>query len=72
MLAPSASRAMSVTMMGDIDLTAMRAYFVKPQAVIAAGFSEDPMHGMSCENFSGSATAKLETMSFVVRTAALR
>ncbi|WP_284268846.1 DUF882 domain-containing protein [Bradyrhizobium iriomotense] len=72
MLAPSASRSMSVTLMGDIDMTAMRAYFVKPQAVIAMGFTDDPMQGMSCDSFSGSATTKLETTSFVVRTAALR
>jgi uncharacterized protein YcbK (DUF882 family) len=72
MLAPSASRSMSVTLMGDVDMTAMRAYFVKPQAVIAMGFTDDPMQGMSCDSFAGSATAKLETTSFVVRTAALR
>ncbi|MBR0718182.1 DUF882 domain-containing protein [Bradyrhizobium liaoningense] len=72
MLAPSASRAMSVTLMGDVDMGAMRAYFVKPQAVIAMGFTDDPMQGMSCDSFSGTATAKLETTSFVVRTAALR
>ena len=72
MLAPSASRSMSVTLMGDVDMTAMRAYFVKPRAVIAMGFTDDPAQGMSCDSFSGSATAKLETTSFVVRTAALR
>jgi hypothetical protein len=36
------------------------------------GFTDDPMQGLSCDSFSGSATAKLETTSFVVRTAALR
>jgi hypothetical protein len=72
MLSPSASRAMSVTLMGEIDMAAMRAYFVKPQAVIAMGFTDDPMQGMSCDGFSGSATAKLETTSFVMRTVALR
>ncbi|WGD51724.1 DUF882 domain-containing protein [Bradyrhizobium sp. CB1650] len=72
MLSPSASRAMSVTLMGEIDMAAMRAYFVKPQAVIAMGFVDDPMQGMSCDSFSGTATAKLEMMSFVMRTAALR
>ncbi|TPQ28837.1 ATP-binding protein [Bradyrhizobium guangdongense] len=72
MLAPSASRAMSVTLMGDVDMNAMRAYFIKPQAVIAMGFTDDPMQGMSCDSFSGTATAKLETKSFVVRTASLR
>ena len=72
LLAPSASRSMSVTLMGDVDMTAMRNYFVKPQAVIAMGFAEDPMQGMSCDGFSGSATARLQTMSFVMRTASLR
>ncbi|WP_247552733.1 DUF882 domain-containing protein [Bradyrhizobium sp. 138] len=72
MLSPSASRAMSVTLMGELDTAALRAYFVKPRAVIAMGFVDDPMQGLSCETFSGSATAKLQTTSFVVRTAALR
>jgi uncharacterized protein YcbK (DUF882 family) len=72
MLSPSASRAMSVTLMGELDMAAMRAYFVKPQAVIAMGFADDPMQGLSCDSFTGSATAKLETTSFVVRTASLR
>lgn len=72
MLSPSASRAMSVTLMGELDTAALRAYFVKPRAVIAMGFADDPMQGLSCETFSGSATAKLQTTSFVVRTAALR
>ena len=34
-------------------------------------FSDDPM-GMTCDRFTGSATAKLSTQSFVLRTAALR
>ncbi|RXG94254.1 DUF882 domain-containing protein [Bradyrhizobium zhanjiangense] len=72
MLSPSASRAMSVTLMGELDTAALRRFFVKPQAVIAMGFVEDPMQGLSCDSFSGSATAKLQTTSFVMRTAALR
>jgi uncharacterized protein YcbK (DUF882 family) len=72
MLSPSASRAMSVTLMGELDVAALRAYFVKPQTVVAMGFVDDPMQGLSCDSFSGSATAKLETTSFVMRTAALR
>lgn len=72
MLSPSASRAMSVTLMGELDMAALRAYFVKPRTVIAMGFVDDPMQGMSCDSFSGSATAKLDTTSFVMRTAALR
>jgi hypothetical protein len=72
MLAPSASNAMSTTVMGDSDLTLMRAFFVKPQAAVAMTFSDDPMLGMTCDRFTGSATAKLATEQFVLRTAALR
>ncbi|RZN19057.1 ATP-binding protein [Bradyrhizobium sp. Leo121] len=72
MLAPSASNAMQTTVLGDTDMTLMRAHFVKPQAAVNMTFSNDPMLGMSCDSFTGSATATLSTTSFVVRTAALR
>jgi len=72
MLAPSASSAMSTTVLGDTEMTQMRSYFVKPQISIAMTFSDDPMMGMTCDRFTGSATAKLSTKSFVLRTAALR
>lgn len=71
LLSPSASSSMSVTMLGNADLTLMRAFFVKPQALITMNFSDDPMMGMSWDHFSGSATAKLETTSFVLHTASL-
>ena len=71
MLAPSASTSMSVTKLGDADMTTIRSYFAKPQSVIAMGFSESPMMGMSCDRFSGAAMTKLETTSFV-RAATLR
>ena len=72
MLAPSASTSMSATVLGDTDMTLMRAHFVKPQAAIAMGFSDDPQMGLVCDHFTGSATAKLATQSFVTRTASLR
>ena len=72
MLAPSASTSMSVTVLGDSDLTLMSAHFVKPRAVIAMGFSEDPLLGLSCDQFTGPATATLTMQSFVMRTASLR
>ena len=71
-LAPSASTSMSATVLGDSDMTLMRAHFVKPQAIVAMSFSEDPQLGLICDRFTGSATAKLATQSFVMRTAALR
>lgn len=72
MLAPSASNAMSTTVLGDTDMTLMRSYFIKPHFAITMGFSEDPMLGMTTDQFTGSATARLATQSFVVRTASLR
>jgi len=47
MLAPSASTSMRATVLGDTDMTVMRAYFVKPQAAIAMTFSDDPQMGFS-------------------------
>jgi uncharacterized protein YcbK (DUF882 family) len=71
MLAPSASTSMSVTVLGDTDMTLLSAHFVKPQAAIAMGFSDDPQMGLVCDRFTGSATAVLATQSFVQRTASL-
>jgi uncharacterized protein YcbK (DUF882 family) len=72
MLAPNMTTSMSVTMMGDADMTQMRAFFVKPRAAIAIGFSNDPMLGLVTDHFSGSAITKLETTSFALRTALLK
>ena len=71
-LAPSASMSMSATVLGDTDMTLMRAHFVKPQSAIAMNFSDDPQMGLVCDRFTGSATATLATHSFVMRTALLR
>jgi len=72
MLAPSASTSMSATVLGDPDLSRMSAHFVKPRAVISMGFSDDPLMGLNCDQFSGPAIATLATQSFVLRTASLR
>jgi uncharacterized protein YcbK (DUF882 family) len=71
-LAPSASNSMSATVLGDSDLTLMRAHFTKPQVAVTMGFSEDPQMGLVSDRFTGSATAVLATQSFVLRTASLR
>ncbi|QWG24272.1 DUF882 domain-containing protein [Bradyrhizobium sediminis] len=71
-LAPSASTSMSATVLGDADMTILRAYFVKPQAIVAMSFSDDPQLGLVTDRFTGSVTAKLATQSFVMRTASLR
>lgn len=72
MLAPSATTSMSVTMIGDTDMTQMRAYFVKPQTTIPMSFSDDPMRGLATDRFSGSAITRVETASFALRTALLK
>jgi uncharacterized protein YcbK (DUF882 family) len=71
-LSPSASTSMSVSAMGDPDLTLMRSYFVKPQTAVAMSFSDDPQLGLVSDRFTGPAVAKLATQSFVLRTASLR
>ena len=70
MLAPSVS-TMSVTILGDTDMTQMRSFFIKPAASIRMGFSDDPTMGLDCDHFSGSALTKLELTSFTLRTALL-
>jgi uncharacterized protein YcbK (DUF882 family) len=72
MLAPSASTSMSATVLGDTDMTLLNEHFVKPQATVVMGFSDDPQMGLVCDRFTGSATAVLATQSFVLRTASLR
>ncbi len=70
-LAPSASTSMSTTVLGDTDMTSMREHFVKPQAMVAMSFSDDPQMGLVSDRFTGSATATLVTTSFAMRTASL-
>ena len=70
MLAPSASTSMSVTMLGDPNMTQLSKLFAKPQTVIVMGFSDDPQAGLATDHFSGPAIAPLTTQSF--RTASLR
>ena len=71
MLAPSASSSMFTTVLGDTDMSLMSAYFAKPQAAVAMSFSDDPQMGLLSERFTGSTTARLATMSFVLQTASL-
>jgi hypothetical protein len=63
---------MFTTVLGDTDMTLMRAYFVKPQAAVAMSFSDDPQMGLLSEHFTGSVTTPLATTRFVVQTASLR
>jgi hypothetical protein len=70
MLAPSASTSMSVTMLGDANMTLLSKLFVKPQNVIVMGFSSDPQVGLDTDHFSGPALVPLTVQPFL-RTASL-
>jgi uncharacterized protein YcbK (DUF882 family) len=70
-LTPSAS-AMHATVMGEPDLTMLRAHFVKPVSVVAMSFGNDPQLGISTDGFSGAAVTRLATLSFMTRIASLR
>jgi uncharacterized protein YcbK (DUF882 family) len=70
-LAPSATMSMSTTVMGEGDLTVLRAHFVKPQAAVTMSFADDPQLGLVCDRFTGTAITTLATTPFT-RTAELR
>jgi uncharacterized protein YcbK (DUF882 family) len=71
MLAPSASRSMFTTVLGDADMTLMRAYFTKPQSVVTMSFSDDPQMGLVSDRFTGTISARLTTTSLAMHTASL-
>jgi uncharacterized protein YcbK (DUF882 family) len=61
-LAPSASTSMLSTVFGDTDMTVLRDHFIKPLAVVAMGFSDDPQMGLVSDQFTGPAVATLATI----------
>ena len=63
---------MSTTVLRDALITQCETTSSTRILSIAMTFWDDPMMGMTCDRFTGSATAKLSTKSFVLRTAALR
>ncbi|MBV9456511.1 MAG: ATP-binding protein, partial [Bradyrhizobium sp.] len=74
MLAPNFHYAMLATTLGDQDMTLLSAMFVKPDSALVMSFGDEPTPGLSCMEFSGSATAMPLTVSFTVptQTAALQ
>ena len=71
-LSPSASRTMLATVIGEQDMTLMQVYFDKPDRMIAMAFSDDSQMGLVCDQFTGSAVAKLTTTALVVRAVSPR
>jgi hypothetical protein len=70
-VAPSATTSMTATVMGESDMTVLRAHFVKPQATLAMSFSDDPQQGLISDQFTGPAIAAITITPFT-RTASLR
>jgi hypothetical protein len=70
-LAPDANTSLSASLLGDQDMTAMSAHFVKPTRAVTMTFSDDPQMGVVCDRFTGSAVAGVSTTNFV-QTASLR
>ena len=71
-LAPNSYRFMLPTVIGEPDMTSLRAHFVKPEAVIVVRFAEDATPGLRSDRFTGSAFATLPKVSFRMQTASLR
>ena len=71
-LAPNSYRFMLPTVIGEPDMTALKAHFVKPEMVIAVRFTEDATPGLRADRFTGSAFATLPKVSFRLQTASLR
>ncbi|CAM5329278.1 Ribonucleases G and E OS=Afipia felis OX=1035 GN=NCTC12722_01107 PE=4 SV=1 [Afipia felis] len=70
-LAPNANSALRTSVMGDWDMRAMAAHFVKPARAVTMTFSLDPLIAPACDRFSGQAVASMPTTDFV-QTASLR
>lgn len=71
-LAPNSYRFMLPTVLGEPDMTSLKAHFVKPEMVVVARFAEDATPGLRSDKFTGSAFATLPKVSFRMQTASLR
>ena len=71
MLTPNFHYAMLATSFGEQDMTLLSMLFVKPDVAVVVTFAEDPTPGLTCQQFTGSATAMPQTTSFRLQTAAL-
>jgi uncharacterized protein YcbK (DUF882 family) len=70
--APSASDYMSTTLFTPPDFRQLQPLMHKPPSSVMMTFSADPHLGIVCERFSGSAIVFMSTVTFGMRTAALR
>ena len=60
-LAPSATTAMTSSVIGDADMTSCARISSSRRPTVAMSFSDDPQMGLLSDRFTGSATASLTT-----------
>src|SRR5262249_27701720 len=68
-LAPRLYNAMTATLYGEPDFTALRALMNKPTISVAMSFANEPYPGITANGFSGEAVVILNTFAFQQRTA---
>ena len=71
-LAPSMYQFMTSTQFNPPDPRQLRSFMHKPASTVMMTFSADPYRGMTANAFSGKAVVFVATVTFGMRTAALR
>jgi uncharacterized protein YcbK (DUF882 family) len=71
-VAPSVQTSMTTTTFGAPDFRNLGAFMQKPASTVMMTFSGDPHLGMTYEQFTGSAVVFQATVTFGMKTAALR
>lgn len=71
-IAPSLQTSMTTSTFGAPDFRSLRPFMQKPATSVMMTFSGDPHLGMTAETFSGSAVVFQATVTYGMRTAALR
>jgi hypothetical protein len=70
--APNARQFMTTTLFTPPDFRELKTLLHKPPSSVMMTFSADPHLGLVCERFDGSAIVFMSTVTFGMRTAALR
>jgi hypothetical protein len=70
--APNARNFMTTTLFTPPDFRELKPLLHKPPSSVMMTFSADPHLGLVCERFGGSAIVFMSTVTFGMRTAALR
>ena len=71
-MAPRLQTSLTTTLFGAPDFRTLQPFMQKPGSTVMMTFSTDPHLGMTTESFSGSAVVFQATVTFGMRTAALR